>query len=191
MSTRHQLAWLLIAAGIVAIAWFPLNRVENAKLFLFALPFDRNPFSVEFSDAAAAARTWKIPALVFLAVVTAAIALTERSGPVDAVRQHWHRVRGLLQLHPRLSLLLALASAADFVSTLLHFQNHRIDDELHPGIKLVTYAFGLSLGCLIGKAIQAVLALLIGASFPKVARPTLVILIVAYTSAAVWNLLLE
>ena len=82
-------------------------------------------------------------------------------------------------------------SAADFVSTVVYFYSHRIDDELHPGIKLVTYAYGLSLGCLVGKAIQACLALMLCAAFPKIARPILVVLIVAYAAAAAWNLSLR
>jgi hypothetical protein len=187
---RHHFAWLIVAGCLVLIAWLSLNRVQNEKLFLFPLPFDRAPFAAEVRDASAAARTWMIPALVFLAVIVAAIATSVRAGPVEAARRLWQRLSAVLHLYPKLCGLFAAASSADFVSTALYFHSHRIDDELHPGIKLVTYAYGLSVGCFLGKAIQAILALTVCAAFPEIARPTLFVLIVAYAAAAAWNLLL-
>ena len=93
-------------------------------------------------------------------------------------------------MHPRLCALFAVACIADFVSTLVYFRTHRIDDELHPGIKLFTYAYGLSIGCLIGKAVQVLLSLILCAVYSKIARAILIVLIAAYAAAAVWNLVL-
>ena len=190
-SRQNQLAWLAVAGSLVLVAWWSLNRVQHEKLFLFPLPFDRAPFAVEIHDATSVARTWTIPALVFLAVATTAVAGHERTSPVAAAIGWVRRLRELLRMHPKLCVVFAVASLADFISTAIYFHWHRIDDELHPGIKLVTYAFGLSLGCLAGKGIQALLALAIGAVFPKMARPILIVLIVAYGAAAVWNLALD
>ena len=141
MSGRDQFAWLTLAGVLLLVAWLTLDRVQNEKLFLFALPFDRAPFAVEVSDASAATRIWTIPALAFLAVANVAVAVSQRVGPIESVRRHWPRVCALVERHPGLCVLFGVASAADFVSTLMYFHSHRIDDELHPGIKLVTYAY--------------------------------------------------
>lgn len=191
MSGRNQSAWLAVAGSLLLTAWWSLNRVQNEKLFLFPLPFDRSPFAVEIKDASTAARTWTIPALMFLAIATAAVAIHERTSPVTAAIGFGRRMRELFHRHAKLCALFAVASVADFISTTVYFHLHRIDDELHPGIKLVTYAFGLSIGCLAGKTIQAVLALTLGAIFPRFARPSLIVLIVAYGAATAWNLALS
>jgi hypothetical protein len=181
-------AWLLLGTITLTAAWFALDRVQNGRLFLIRLPFDREPLAAERDDAARAAQTWKIPALAFLAVAACAIAASARSGPAEAARRLWERLRGFFRTHRWLCALFIIACTADFLSTAHYFHAHRVDDELHPAIKLVTYAFGLSIGCLLAKLIQALLALAICALFPKIARPVLVILIIAYSAATTWNL---
>lgn len=190
MAGRNQLTWIAVGCCLWLTAWFSLDRVRNEKLFLFPLPFDRAAFAVEIHDASTAARTWTIPALVFLFVATAATAVSVRDDPVEATGKFCRRLRSQFQLHPKLCWLFAVASVGDFISTALYFHFHRIDDELHPGIKLVTYAYGLSIGCLIGKFIQALLAFIMCAAFPNIARSILIVLIVAYGTAAPWNLAL-
>ncbi|MBI3860916.1 MAG: hypothetical protein HY290_03375 [Planctomycetia bacterium] len=199
--TRDRLAWLAIAATLLLVAWFSLRRVENGNLFLIRLPFDRDPYALEIHDATVTAHAWLWPALAFLAIGAAAIAArntafrqpARRTGfsrsPVEATRILWQRLRDLVSQHPRFCAVFAAACTADFLSTLYFFHTRRIDDELHPGIKLFTYAYGLSIGCLAGKAIQALLALSLCAVFPKAARTVLPILIIAYAAAAVWNLI--
>ena len=185
---RHRIAWAS-ASGIVLLgAWLSLRGLQYEKLFLIQLPWDRAPLAFEVRDAADAAQTWMWPTLIFLAVALTAITASEPAGPVTAGRKLGRRLRELLRLHPRLCSIFAAACVADFVSTLMYFHSHRIDDELHPGIKLFTYAYGLSIGCLVGKAVQALLALIICAIFPTHSRAILVTLLVAYVAAAVWNL---
>ena len=84
--------------------------------------------------------------------------------------------------------MFVLASLADFLSTIWFFHTGRIDDELHPAIKLFAYAFGPSIGALLGKGLQAFLALWVCSAFPKFGRPLLIVLAVAYSVAAVWNM---
>ncbi len=80
-----------------------------------------------------------------------------------------------------------MACIADFASTAHYFRKFGITDEYHPGIKLVTYAWGRFVGCLIAKTIQGLLVLLMCALFPRFARIMLVVAVVAYTAAAIWN----
>lgn len=128
-----------------------------------------------------------VPALAFLAIAASAVAGAAHTGPFKAAHRFWHRLAALWQAHPWLCRLFLAACIADFLSTARYFHAHRIDDELHPGIKLVTYAFGLSVGCLLGKLIQALLAAGICSLVGKLDRPLLVVLIIAYDSAAIWN----
>ncbi len=188
--TRHRLEWAVLAGVVLLVAWLSLRRLQHEKLFLIRLPWDRAPLTFELHDAADAARTWMWPALIFLVVALTTIAATEQHGPLAAAVKLWRRLGHLFRLHPRLCGLFAVACGADCISTLVYFHSHRIDDELHPGIKLFTYAYGLSIGCFAGKAMQALLALVLCAAYPRISRPILIVLIAAYTFASIWNLCL-
>ena|SRR5579872_852248 len=54
-------AWLALAAITLAAVWLALDRVQNQRLFLVRLPFDREPLAAEMHDVSQAARTWKFP----------------------------------------------------------------------------------------------------------------------------------
>jgi uncharacterized membrane protein len=165
-----------------------LNRVRHGELFLFRLPIDRKPLTFELHDAAASAAFWTGPALVFLGVASVALAGTVRISPWKSVEEICSRVTRMFRSSPVLCGLFTVACLADLISTWLFFRAHRIDDELHPGIKLMTYAYGLSVGCVIGKAVQGLLAVLLCVAFPNGARAILIVLTIAYCAAAVWNI---
>jgi hypothetical protein len=185
--SRSRVAWLAVGLALLAGAWFSLNRVRNGELFLFHLPIDRRPLTFELHDAAASAAFWTAPALVFLAISSAALAGAVRVCPWTAVEEICGRVTRMYRSSAILCGFFTLACVTDLISTWLYFRAHRIDDELHPGIKLMTYAYGLSVGCFIGKAIQGLLAVLVCVAFPKGARAILIVLTIAYFAAAVWN----
>jgi hypothetical protein len=186
-ATRNRLNWLAIACLVLLAAWMSLRRVQQGDLFLFRLPIDRQPLDLEKQDAAAAARTWTIPALSFLAVTAIATLAVARTGPFDSARHLRCRLSSLVRTHTIVFALFLLACLADFLSTLWYFHEYSVEDELHPAIKLVTYAWGLSVGCAAAKMIQAALVLLVCTSIPRIARLVLVLTTAGYAVAAAWN----
>jgi hypothetical protein len=187
-SNRNRLAWLAIATVVVLGAWLSLQRVQEERLFLVRLPFDRVPLDVECRDAAASARRWTFPALLFLTITGVATIASVQVGPLHAFEDSRRKMRALVHAHSVLSSLFALACLSDFLSTLWYFHQYSLEDELHPGIKLVTYAWGLTVGCLAAKLIQGSLVLFVCAVFPRISRPTLIVTTIAYVFAAFWNL---
>jgi hypothetical protein len=185
--TRNRLNWLAIACLVILAAWVSLRRVQEGELFLFRLPIDREPFDFELQDASATARIWNLPALLFLAVAALATLAVVRAGPLESARSLRRRLGSHIKAHAILCPLFFLACLADLVSTLWYFHEYSVEDELHPGIKLVTYAWGLSVGCAAAKLIQAVLVLLVCTLVPRIARLVLVFATVGYAVAAAWN----
>lgn len=80
-----------------------------------------------------------------------------------------------------------LACLVDLLTTWLYAQKYSHVDELHPGIKLVTYAYGLTVGIAIAKLIQASLVLIVAAALPRAARGLMWLTTLAYLVAATWN----
>lgn len=188
MTFRNRVAWLAIGMALIWVAWLSLKRVESGELFLIPLPIDPlRPFDGEVADALKTTRLWNVPALAFLAVASLAILFSVRLGPIDAIDALCLRCRQLADARTGLCLLLLIACIADFVSTASYFRKFGITDEYHPAIKLITYAWGRFIGCLIAKTIQGFLVLVICALFPSIARATLLLAITAYTAAAIWN----
>jgi hypothetical protein len=181
------MAWLLIAVALLSAAWLSLWAVQSGFLFAYPLPVDPQPFDHEYSDAIRAAREWTVPALAFLSVASIAVLVGVRQGPIDAAHYVRMRQRQLFDSHSALCHFFILACIADFASTARYFHEIGISDEFHPAIKLIAYAWGRSIGCLIAKSIQGILVLLVCAVFPKIARTTLLVTIAAYTAAAVCN----
>ena len=185
---RIRLSWLTLACAVIFAAWISLHRLEQRKLFVVHLPFARQPLDVEIQDAATTARRWIRPALVFLTIASMAVISTASVGPWDAVLRLRRRLGELFRARRVLCSLFSVACVADFLSTLWYFHEYGLHDELHPGIKLVTYAWGPSVGCLAAKSIQAALVLLVCVLFPRFARVVLIAVTLAYVGAAIWNL---
>jgi hypothetical protein len=185
---RTHLSWLTIAIPIIVAAWLSLDKIQNGNVYLIRLPFDRQPSDREIQEAAEAARLWKLPALMFLSLSSIALSSTVKAGPLEAIGILRQRLAELLRGRAVLCTLFAGACLADFLSTWWYFHEYGMEDELHPGIKLVTYAWGPSAGCLAAKSIQAGLMLLVCVLFPRIAGIALAITTVAYSCAAIWNL---
>ena len=185
---RTHLSWLTIAIPIIVAAWLSLDRIQNGNFYLIRLPFDRQPSDREVQEAAEAARLWKLPALMFLSLSSIALLSTAKAGPLEAIAVLRQRLAELVRGRPILCAAFAVACLADFLSTWWYFHEFGLEDELHPGIKLVTYAWGPSAGCLAAKSIQAGLVLLVCVLFPRIAGIALLVTTAAYSCAAEWNL---
>lgn len=186
-SYRNRLAWLAIFVSVLIAAWHSLQRVLQHRLFAWPLPVDPPEFPCEWGDSANAASTWTIPAMLFLGVVAITILVSVRMGPVESIALVFKRLEGLFRAHPVTLQFFAAACVADFASTVHYFHEYGICDEMHPGIKLVTYAWGRTLGCLAAKLIQAGVGLLLCALLPNIARGILLVATTGYAIAAIWN----
>lgn len=187
LSWRRKLRWLPFIVGVLLVAGILLGRLCWEKLFLFPLPVDREPILYEFADAAATARTWIIPALVFLFVVGIAAALTSRAGPINTFCDLAARIGRLGAERPRLVSLFALAGLFDFYTTWAYAQKFSMADELHPAIKLVAYALGITVGVAAAKAIQVALLLVVAVLWPSASRTLILVVTAGYAVAAAWN----
>lgn len=185
---RNRLAWLAILLSVLVMAWHSLQHVLQHRLFAWPLPVDSLEFPCECSDSATAARRWTVPAMMFLGAVAITILIAVRTGPVESICWLRKRLDELFRAHPLTLQFFAAACIADFSSTVHYFHEYGICDEVHPGIKLVTYAWGRTLGCLAAKLIQAAVGLLLCALLPKFARGILLIATTGYAIAAIWNL---
>lgn len=180
--------WTLLSAANVGIALAFLQRLTRGQLFLLALPFDRMAWDAEISDAQQMASLWRWPAIAFLIVASFAVILSVSNGPLPTLSLLFERLANIARRHRLLCGCFITACLFDFVSTTLYCQRYGVIDEVHPGMRLIIYAFGLTMGVFFGKSIQAALLVVIGTSFPQMARPLLVITAFGYTLAAVWNL---
>lgn len=190
-------AWMAFLVASVAAAWLLLYRLQHQRVFLIRFPFDREPVGAELADASLTAREWCIPTLLFLTVAIGASTISALNcrgdvcvcfGPLARIRQIWRGLGTVCRAHPWLCGTFVASCVGDFISTVSFFHFHRITDELHPAIKLMTYAFGLTVGCFLGKFTQAMLALTVCSFLPTLRRSVLTALILSYTTATIWNL---
>lgn len=179
--------WLPLIAGVLVVAAILLGRLSSEQLFLVPLPVDRQPSISEEWDAKSTAYTWLVPTLLFLFVGGITIALTSRSGPIETGREMARKIRTMSTAHPLLVNLFALTCLLDLYTTWAYAQQFSMADELHPAIRLVMYAFGITVGVVIAKAIQAGLVLIIAALWPKTARTLMLVITGGYAVAAAWN----
>lgn len=184
---RRKLAWLPLFFAIFLVAVSSLNRLKREVLFQFPQPVDRLPAWDEPADAAHTAATWMAPALIFLGIGAVALISAARVGPVDFARGLIEKIRGVLARDPLLSAFFGLACLLDLASTWSCFQQYSLADELHPAIKLVTYAYGITVGLALAKGLQAGLVLAVAALLPRAARTLLFVTTAGYSAAALWN----
>lgn len=100
------------------------------------------------------------------------------------LRRNWPGY--LREFAPYLTVLV-LVAAADFVTTHQFMVEASVEDEAHPGIRLVSRWFGPFLGPLIGKSLQVAALLFLTVLLRPHARKILVPTIVMYGAAASWN----
>jgi hypothetical protein len=157
--------WLIAGLFLEASAVWLLNRLKRGRLFLFRLPWDAPASALEVAEAGVAARFYHLPALVVIAVLCglAMIAWNRRAAGMAAIHE-------LLKSRRWLIGLFLLCTIADMATTLIFFHRDGVDHELHPGIRLVSYSLGRTVGPLVTKVIQFTGVLLV-ASLSKAAAP--------------------
>jgi hypothetical protein len=62
-----------------------------------------------------------------------------------------------------------IAGLADLATTLVFFHTQGVNYEVHPGIRLIGYAYGRTIGPILGKTFQIVGIVFISAIFPRFA----------------------
>ncbi|MGQ0637302.1 MAG: hypothetical protein ACT4QC_22060 [Planctomycetaceae bacterium] len=185
--TRRRIAWVPAIVAVFAVAWLSLARLRDERLFLFAQPVDRPARYGEFSDAAKTAETWTKPTMAFLGVVAIVALAVAKDGPLRTIGWLKDRAAAVVQRNSALCAAFAIASLLDLASTWNYCQRYSLEDELHPAIKLVGYAYGLTVGIAAAKLLQAGLVVSMAALFPRAARTLLLVTTAGYLAAAFWN----
>ena len=188
LRSARTLIWLLAAVGLLGMAWLLIDRVRHRRLFLLALWLDRPATETELLDARASADYYLLPALGCIAAITLVVDWATRRGVAASLRLFWVQIRRLLAHHPVLVWAFAVATAADLATTLWFFHARGIELELHPGIRLVGYAFGRTSGPLMGKGVQFVGIFVVAALLPRIAPVILVVATITYFLAVVYNI---
>ena len=86
-------------------------------------------------------------------------------------------------------IVFAIAVLADLITTVRFFHSKGIVFELHPGIRLFGYAYGRSVGPVLGKSVQALGLLAVACLLsPRGANGLLIIASAAGGLAAIHNL---
>ena len=172
--------WLLAAVTLMAIAAFELHRVRSGELFLFPTTFDSQPSAHELYDAEVSASRWSVPALI-------SIGLCCGLGYFLSARPDAERKRLALRERTALSVVLLIATACDLFTTLWFFHELGIDVELHPGVRLLGYAYGRTAGPVIAKTVQAAGVLWLAEKLPRGGNLLLVATSLVYVLAAAHN----
>lgn len=150
--------------------------------------FDRPATDAELLDAAGSAGHYLLPSLLSITAITFLVGWATGGRMAKGLRFLWLQFRRLRIDHRVLVWALAVASAADLATTLWFFHVQGIEGELHPGIRLVGYAFGRTCGPLIGKAIQFTGTVVVAALLPRIATAILVLATITYFLAVVYNI---
>lgn len=179
-NARWVIVCSLATLLITYIAWTELQRVEDGRLFLFALPGETNPSRFEKTDARESASNNK--QLAAAALIAIGLLVTV-AGPKSI-----SNLSKLRTTTRTLLLLFAVAVVADLLSTILFFHQTGIDNELHPAIRLMGYRYGRTMGPIFGKVIQATGVLFVAAQLDTRGRWLIILVTVVYFAAAVYNL---
>ncbi len=181
---RRRWWWAACVAGtfvVAAVVYGELARLQQGQLFAFSLPWEQPPTSLEVLDAHNSARSYLWPAFAGVGlsgIVVAYAAPKLRSGgkiPYPA----W----------PRLAMLFLAAALADLTTTIYFFHAVGVDHELHPGIRMFGYAYGRTMGPVLGKMLQALGVLGLSWIFGRAASiSVLVTASLLYGLAAMYNL---
>lgn len=167
--------WLATTLILGGVAGAELNRVAGGDLFLFKTSFDDDASISELQDARASAERWQIPA-VFAVFCCGGLS--------------YFLMRGVAYQRPNrwLVALFLLSTALDMFTTLRFFHDIGIDVEVHPGVRLLGYAYGRTAGPVLAKTFQALGILFLAARLSNLSRPLLLGTSVVYTLAAAYNL---
>jgi hypothetical protein len=179
-----------VAAGAVltlaaaTLAWAELRRVESGALFALRLPGEADPSPEERDDARTSANENRSAAVLVVVAIGAAATFIATIG-----RHRWAAGRFQPGWSRAILIFFVIAVPADLVTTVRFFHSKGIVFELHPGIRLFGYAYGRSVGPILGKTVQALGILAVaGLLSPRGANGLLIIVSVAGGLAAIHNL---
>lgn len=176
-----HLSWLLPTIVACLYCYWQLQRVRRGELFLFSLPWDRAATAAEVFNARRTVEAYLIPALCTILMLGGGIAFLVFQGQ----RVDFRRIREWKVL----VWLLVAAAAFDFVTTFRFFHHLGVNYELHPGIRLFGYAYGLTTGPALGKLLQVSGILVAALLVKRGARLILSVAILFYVAAGFYNCL--
>lgn len=171
--------WVVVIATAAGYAYWQLRRVEQGHLFALALPWDRSPLPAEILGAKYSAQEYLLPAVVAVIVIGCvawALSLKLRFSLPKPAR-----------LWKLAAAVFLIATLADLATTLVFFHRHGVNLELHPGIRLFGYAYGLTIGPIAGKLVQAVGVLLLAFFAGRAGIILLAVVTFVYGLAAIHN----
>ncbi|WP_437202301.1 hypothetical protein [Planctomicrobium sp. SH664] len=170
---------LLSVLGWIVVG-MELHRVAEGRLFLFSLSGDRPATPPEVADAHLLATGQR-----FQAMVVVPLLIIAALGSVRKLRKQGWPIEKIWWWGAALFLVAAIA---DGVTTLWFFHRLGVDHELHPGIRLFGYAYGRTIGPILGKGLQAIGILLLAAWRPRYGTALLLLAAVVCLAAAGYNL---
>jgi len=179
-AARWILCCLVLTGIVLLTAVFELQRVGEGRLFALSLPWDADPTLIEIQDAKMSAAEYRFPAVLFLALVGIVVTLNgpKRLAKPTEPSRIW-----------RILIAVFLVSVlADLATTLWFFHDGGIDQELHPGIRLFGYAYGRTIGPLLGKTVQAIGVLGVAHVIGRGGTVLLSTVTCFYVLAAVYNI---
>lgn len=156
---RKRLAKLVGCAGVLWFAEWSLARVGKGVLFWFPMPWDAPASLDEIVDGRELVQNWHPWAMALIAGVLLYFMLlpeVRRTRLKSRLSSGWTE---LFCKHRILLSLFAIATLLDMATTLHFFLSEAVHYETHPGIRLVTYAYGRTTGPVLSKLLQASIAL--------------------------------
>lgn len=178
MNLRWICGCIIVSLAGAAIAVLELQRVKDGRLFMFSLPHEAVPSDVEIADAAESAIHNKYPAIAAILGIGLIIAV---AGPFS-YSSNWNFASHSLLV------VFAVAVVADLLTTISFFHTQGIEHELHPAIRLFGYAYGRTIGPILGKTIQALGVVGVATLLGRRGSWLIGVVTVVYSVAAIYNL---
>lgn len=166
-----------------------LSRLRSGHLFLLAIPGDAAASETEIADAALSAKLYSWPAYIVISVIWVLLASAWDRAPNSEA--NWAEYRTQLWRMRWILGLFVIGTVADIATTLAFFHRDGVDQELHPGIRLVSYALGRSIGPIVTKLIQFAGVLLIASVFRRAAPYLLAAAGATFLLGALYNVWLS
>lgn len=169
--------WVLLTLLVAGLAASEVNRVARGELFLWRFHFDASPTIAERHDARESAASYRV------AAVCAVLCCSGLLMGMHRLSMDRERPATLFVV------VFLLATAFDLFTTLWFFHEDGIDSEIHPGVRLLGYAYGRTAGPMLAKLVQAIGILWLASRLPKIANVLLAGTAGVYLLAALYNLL--
>jgi hypothetical protein len=189
---RRGIPWVSVLgwiAGLISLelaATWLLWRLVQGRLFLVAMPWDAPASETELAEAAGSAKSYYWPAMIVIAVIWGLIAVCSEVFTRKRVRDRPEK-RSSWLFYVCLTIFV-IGTMADIATTFAFFHRDGVDQELHPGIRLVSYALGRSVGPIITKLIQFLGITLISFRWRFLATYLFTLAGSIYLAGAIYNL---